>query len=417
MRSSPFLPYKPIWHPICTAGIRNISAFTFFLRRFHHFSPLSSLLAREPAISMSDSTSSSQVLQNPLSHSKLYATHHSLVVQHSHTNKSAKSSKDSWIKAGSCLVNARSCGERGKTREERSACTHHRSSSRTQHHSAAPSSNSVVNRASAKNGKTSSKTVRKCGSKDDASDERTTISSDGIRPSHVHSQYPTAGLALMCSLPPVEANSPHIAKKTTTCKRSTSNSYNSFGRGSESTTGSKPVTGESRGRVGGAWMTKSTRTVFGQSCKVSSEKYSETRSHMEAGLLSGTESVSTIHLPPAPHCTNRRLPSGRQTSFNVSRCSTPTTYSQNISHSLKIPRRSSSTAASSVGWSQGRQLQLGDIAAGLGRMKYRSIIVMSGAGISTASGIPDFRYMYIHVHVVHYCIHVAGTVYMHFLFP
>ena len=53
---------------------------------------------------------------------------------------------------------------------------------------------------------------------------------------------------------------------------------------------------------------------------------------------------------------------------------------------LRVPQR---TFLSSTG--EREQFGLEEIARGLGRLKYRHVVVMSGAGISTASGIPDFR--------------------------
>uniref|UniRef100_A0A8C5G3G1 Deacetylase sirtuin-type domain-containing protein n=1 Tax=Gouania willdenowi TaxID=441366 RepID=A0A8C5G3G1_GOUWI len=41
--------------------------------------------------------------------------------------------------------------------------------------------------------------------------------------------------------------------------------------------------------------------------------------------------------------------------------------------------------------SSNQQLTLSDIAKGLTERRYRKVVVMVGAGISTPSGIPDFR--------------------------
>ena len=129
------------------------------------------------------------------------------------------------------------------------------------------------------------------------------------------------------------------------------------------------------------------------------------RTSTAVSLLSETDGVSTIHLShpstPSPASvtgyTNRRLPGSAvghagfpHWSRAAKRATTPLT--PQLPPSFRLPRQGFTTTPSARGWGQGRgQLQVEDIAAGLGRLRYRSVIVMSGAGISTPSGIPDFR--------------------------
>ena len=80
-----------------------------------------------------------------------------------------------------------------------------------------------------------------------------------------------------------------------------------------------------------------------------------------------------------------------------------TTVNANLPPHMHLPSRAfgdsgdrgdigRSVKGSPKGTAKGKSLTIEDVGMGLGKMQYRNVIVMSGAGVSTTSGIPDFRY-------------------------
>lgn len=200
---------------------------------------------------------------------------------------------------------------------------------------------------------------------------------------HRHQHAPTA-----CPLPQVEVDSPKTTKKKSAHKVSVSHP--------PSVSGQRKVTGSSRqnmpsGERRRAWGSGSERKTTVR--RSTAGRYN---AKMEVSSLSERESVSQLSHSSTPSSssqagyTNWRLSGSRQGGINLTHWS-KSSHIQ-LPSALIMPQRNFARSRASKCWSQGkRKVQLEDIAAGLGRMHYRNIIVMSGAGISTASGIPDFR--------------------------
>ena len=341
------------------------------------------------------SGSLSRVLQSPLSHSELYGVEHPLQRQDSRAKKtrkiSSKGGRGGKVLRGkstrtgglsNCSVNGTIAGKRSKKAKSKES----------------PEPIHTV---------TKSKIFK--AAEDAEGMKRKTLLTQSTHkiqsPKIFHSQRQHSSSSM---LPPVEADSPQTVKRTAAKPRPA--------RGSLSRSTSKTGFGKARG----AWLAE--RSSFSRSLPVGARKVSGgSRSDRDVVLLSETESVSSIHsyLTSPTHpgssvsCYGGRKPlsGATQVTTTAARFSHWSNRSTNSSlKSLGASRRTvhvTTSSLSSWGRSRGgggggggggrgrgggrRQLELEDVAVGLGRMDFRNVIVMSGAGISTPSGIPDFR--------------------------
>ena len=342
------------------------------------------------------SSSVERVLQSPFSHSELYGIKHPLVIQHqSQTKKTAK--KTRRTQSGDKIPHSKSIS--GNRLGDKNVTAASRINSRTDCRLSAIGGSR--NRMSSGNGtkySMSSGCSRISASTKDIIGDRSkdVILTEGSCPtisSQTHSNHPRHQSTHLTSfqLPSVEANSPQVTKKTIN-----KHSFSPLHSASHTSTGNtSSSSNHNKWKVKGAWMSGESSIIKPITGRESKEFIAKSRTSTPLSLQSETDSISSIHTTTA--C-NKRLPGSTQAPVSFSRWSksSSTHTSQHLLGS-GIPHRTLTSTSASRWWSRGRgvgqrrQLELKDIAMGMGRMKYKHIIVMSGAGISTPSGIPDFR--------------------------
>ena len=355
-------------------------------------------------LAMSASSSSVvRVLQSPLSHTELYGTEHPLVARRE-SKRTTKKGRRARSCGATSLPRKTASGKsaRGSRQGERRSksvrtvsVTRICSGTGKKEHSLSTSvssgkSNEVASDSAAKHsvkggGPRAVISAPPGRNKDEVA--ILSVESTHSMSSQTHSNYHSDTTS--CPLPPVEANSPHITKKTVNKCSISSSSSSSSSKNRQSWWNER--------RVRGAWISENDSVIKAVSGRTSKQPEKDRASKSDLSVPSETESVLTTSTTSHSLNSGRQRVAGPVVSSRWSK-STPTQPSRHPLPSPGVPRcvaALTTAAADGRGWSRGgrRQLELRDIAIGLGTTSYKHIIVMSGAGVSTPSGIPDFRYI------------------------
>lgn len=378
---------------------RNLCNFSYSLRSVVSSMSLSSNSSVGPtklcssAVSTRDNNS---LVQSPLLHRERHSMDHPMVTQHSQNERAKKSAcKKSVSRKPHGLVaqNKKQSGRKNHGTREMTCLTMTRRTRTDTSHSSGVKNSGRISRGSAGKGglitgavsSTDTGVKRGTFGKDNNKRGMTISSTDSptskIVETNHHQHTPTAS-----PLAQVEVVSPQITKKSVHISNPSS------------------VSGQRKYRVTGSGrqnMPSGERRRYGSRIDAKSTGRRASTNDKSVNSFSETDSVCTIRLShpstPSPSSvagyTSRRHPSSKQGGVSLNHWSKSSQSSHiQLPSALRMPQRNLATTQATKCWSQGkRKVELKDIAVGLGRMHYRSVIVMSGAGISTPSGIPDFR--------------------------